>query len=118
MIEALISFAFYGFLLKLAIGLVGQARPSMNSFGRAFIVAALLSITGTALSTLHLPFHGLLAVILWLFIVRTAYEIGWGRAAIVAVALALLKVVLTVFVLVPLGLVAVAATGFGALLGV
>ena len=103
MIGLLIVLVLQALLLRVAIGLVGGVEAEDNTFGRAFIVAAVLAGVSGVLGALHLP--GLIGAIAWLFVVKTAYDAGWGRAIVVWIALVLVSLVVA-SLLAMLGLVA------------
>jgi hypothetical protein len=100
MFGTLIAWLVYALFLKIAIAVATDLDRSKNSLGRAFVTAAFLSLA-----------HGLFAYfgsifvwlwpLVWLVILKRAYEIGWGRAILVWLALVGIAVGLLLLVLVP-----------------
>ena|SRR5688572_5856099 len=111
MLGTLLAWFVYAVFIKLAVGIATDVNPRANSLGRAFATAAVLSI-GQGLAV-HLGATFLLVVwpIVWLFILKHMYEIGWGRAILVWIALVALAIALVFFVLVPLGLMSALTLG-------
>jgi len=108
MLPTLISWFVYALFLKLAVALATDVDARTNSLGRAFLTAAVLSLG----QGLLFEMSGILAMlwpIAWLFIIKRAYGIGWGRSILVWLALVLIGIALVMALLVPLGLMA--ATG-------
>lgn len=109
MIPTLILWLVYALFLKLAIAFATDVDARTNSLGRAFLTAAVLSLG-----------HGLLAKIggivlllwpiAWLFIIKRSYDIGWGRAILVWLALVLIAIAVVFALLIPLGLMAAAGS--------
>jgi putative membrane protein len=84
-------------VLWLAVAWVSPGNPA-NTFGRAVAVSILLSVAyyltlAKFLWFLLVPW--LLYVAVWLSVVMAAYGIGFGRALLVSLALALLSWVVT-----------------------
>ena len=105
MLPTLILWLVYAVFLKLAVGIATDVDPRTNSLGRAFVTAALLSI-GQGLLAKVGGVVLLLWPIAWLFIIKRLYEIGWGRAILVWLALVLLAFAVVFLLLIPLGLLA------------
>lgn len=109
MIPTLILWLVYALFLKLAIAFATDVDARTNSLGRAFLTAAVLSLG-----------HGLLAKvggivlllwpIAWLFIIKRSYDIGWGRAILVWLALVVIAIAVVFALLIPLGLMAAAGS--------
>lgn len=109
MLPTLILWLVYAVFLKLAVGLATDVAPRNNSLGRAFLTAAVLSI-GQGLLAKVGGVVLLLWPIAWLFIIKQAYEIGWGRSILVWLALVLLAFAVVFLLLIPLGLMAAAGS--------
>lgn len=110
MIATLLAWFVYAVFIKVAVGLATDVDPRANSLGRAFATAAVLSI-GHALAAKVGAIVVMLWPILWLFILKRMYEIGWGRAILVWLALVGIAIALVLFVLVPMGLLTAATAG-------
>lgn len=105
MFATLILWFFYAVFLKVAIGVATDVDPRTNSLGRAFLTAAVLSL-GQGLLTGIGGILLLLWPIVWLFIIKRSYEIGWGRSILVWLALVAMTIALVFALLIPLGLMA------------
>ena len=92
------------------IGLATDVDPRANSLGRAFATAAVLSV-GHALALKLGTVVVFLWPVFWLFILKRMYEIGWGRAILVWIALVGIAIALVFLVLVPLGLLTAVSAG-------
>jgi putative membrane protein len=95
----LVRLAVSAIVLMLAVGWVTPGNPN-NTFGRAVLVSLLLSVAwyvtlARFLWFLLLPW--LLYVAIWLFTVMGAYGVGFLRALLLAVALALLSFLVSLF---------------------
>jgi hypothetical protein len=108
MISTLVLWLVYAVFLKLAIGVATDVGPANNGLGRAFVTAAVLSIGQGLLANVG-GLVLLLWPIAWLFIIKRSYDIGWGRAVLVWLALVALWFTVAVLLLIPLGLVAALA---------
>jgi len=105
MLPTLILWFVYAVFLKVAIGVATDVRTDKNSLGRAFFTAAVLSL-GQGLLSLVGGFLLVLWPLAWLFIIKRSYEIGWGRAIVVWLALVAMTIALVLTLLIPLGLIA------------
>lgn len=110
MIATLLAWFVYAVFIKIAVGLATDVDSRANSLGRAFATAAVLSV-GHALALKLGAVVAMLWPILWLFILKRMYEIGWGRAILVWLALVAIGVALVFLVLVPLGLLTAVTAG-------
>ncbi len=107
MIATLILWFVYALFLKVAIALATDVNGRTNTLGRAFFTAAILSLGQGLLATVG----GLLLTLwplVWLFIIKRSYGIGWLRAILVWLCLVLLAAALVFLLLVPLGVVTAA----------
>ncbi|MEM6994447.1 MAG: hypothetical protein AAF721_28285 [Myxococcota bacterium] len=104
MLGTFLVWLLYAVFLKVAIGVATDVSPQENSLLRAFLTAGVLSI-GQAAVTFLGPVW-ILWPILWLFVIKSVYSIGWGRAFLVWLALMVMGAALVMLVLVPLGLMA------------
>lgn len=107
MAATLILWFVYAVFLKVAIGVATSVDARTNSLGRAFLTAAVLSLGQGVLAAVG----GILLLlwpIAWLFIIKSSYGIGWGRAILVWLALVAMAIALVLTLLVPLGLMAAA----------
>lgn len=105
MISTLVLWLVYAVFLKLAIGVATDVDARINSLGRAFVTAAVLSIGQGLLAKVG----GILLLvwpIAWLFIIKRAYDIGWGRSVLVWLALVAIGIAVVFLLLIPLGLMA------------
>ena len=105
LVPTLILWLVYAIFLKLAVAFATNVDARTNSLGRAFVTAAVLSL-GQGLLAKVGGLVLLLWPIAWLFIIKHAYDIGWGRSILVWLALVLLALAVVFFLLVPLGLMA------------
>jgi hypothetical protein len=111
MLPTLILWLVYAVFLKLAVGLATDVDTRINSLGRAFVTAAVLSIGQGLLAKVG----GLVLMlwpIAWLFIIKHTYDIGWWRSILVWLALVLIAAAVVFLLLIPLGF-ATAATVIG-----
>jgi len=106
MLPTLILWLVYAVFLKLAVGFATDVDTRTNSLGRAFLTAAVLSI-GQGLLAKVGGIVLMLWPIAWLFIIKSAYDIGWGRSILVWLALVVIAFAVVFLLLVPLGLAAV-----------
>ena len=104
MLGTLLVWFLYAVFLKVAIGVATDVTPERNSLTRAFVTAGVLSLGQAAFAALG-PLW-IVWPLLWLFILKSVYEIGWARAFFVWLMLIAMAVALILFVLVPLGLMA------------
>jgi hypothetical protein len=111
MFGTIVAWLIYALFIKIAVGLATDVDSRNNSLGRAFVTAAVLSLGHAIVAHLGSIFV-LLWPIAWLLILKRMYEIGWGRAILVWLALIAIAVALALLVLVPLGLAS--AITFGA----
>lgn len=109
MFATLILWFCYAVFLKVAIGVATDVDSRTNSLGRAFITAAVLSL-GQGLLAKVGGVVLMLWPIVWLFIIKSAYEIGWGRSILVWIALVAMAIALVFVLLIPLGLMATAGS--------
>ena len=114
MLGTLVAWLIYAFFIKLAVGFATDVDRQTNSMGRAFATAAILSVGHTLMAKVGAIFV-LLWPVLWLFILKRMYEIGWGRAVLVWLSLVLIAFALALLVLVPLGLASAVTFGVFAL---
>lgn len=111
MLSTLILWLVYAVFLKLAVGLATDVDARTNSLGRAFVTAAVLSV-GQGLLAKVGGVLLLLWPIAWLFIIKQAYEIGWGRSILVWLALVAIGIAVVFLLLIPLGLLTAAGSVF------
>ena len=104
MFGTLIVWFLFAVILKVAIGVATAVPAQRNSVSRAFVTTGVLSL-GHAVFSAAGPLW-LLWPLIWLFILKSAYEIGWGRAVLVWLALMAIGAALVMLVLVPFGLMA------------
>jgi hypothetical protein len=104
----LVLWLVYAVFLKVSVAIVGGSREGDNGIVRAFFTAAILAATTAVAERSGAPGIGLVAAIAGWAAVRYIYDIGWIRAALVFVTLWLLRALVVMFVLVPLGLAAAA----------
>lgn len=107
MAATLILWFVYAVFLKVAIGIATSVDHRVNTLGRAFVTAAVLSL-GQGLLSMVGGILLLLWPIAWLFIIKSTYGIGWIRAILVWLALVAMAVALMLTLLIPLGLMAAA----------
>lgn len=105
MLGTLVLWLVYAVFLKLAVAFATHVDPRTNSLGRAFVTAAVLSLGQGLLAKVGGTVL-LLWPIAWLFIIKHAYDIGWGRSILVWLALVALAFAVVFLLLVPLGLAA------------
>ncbi len=89
----LVRLALSAAVLMIAVAWVSPRNPA-NTFGRALLVSFFLSLAwyvtlAKFLWFLLLPY--LLYAAIWLAVVMAAYDVGFGRALLVALALAFLS---------------------------
>jgi putative membrane protein len=92
-LDFLVRFVVSAAVLWLAVAWVSPGNPA-NTFGRAALVSIVLSIAyyvtlAKFLWFLLLPW--LLYVLVWLGVVMSTYDIGFARALLVAIVLAILS---------------------------
>lgn len=104
MLGTLFLWFLYAIVLKVAIGVATDVTAQRNSLTRAFLTAGVLSLGHALFATLG-PLW-MLWPLAWLFVLKSVYEIGWGRAILVWLALVAMTIALVTLVLVPLGLAA------------
>jgi len=107
MVSMLILCFFSGLVLYFASMVVGIGGER-NTIGRAFMAAVALHVVGYVVALADIWVISLLWPILWLYVFKTIYDIGWLRAFGVGCVTIVLAVLLVMFVLVPLGLSAAA----------
>jgi hypothetical protein len=110
MVATLVIWLVYAVFLKVAIGVATDVAGHRNTIGRAFVTAAMLSLSLTAALGFG-PLALMLWPILWLLVVKSMYDIGWFRAILVWCMLVVLAVGLVFFVLIPLGLISAVTLG-------
>jgi len=111
MLGTLVLWLVYAVFLKVAIGVATHVDHRTNSLGRAFVTAAVLSLGGGLLAKVG-GIMLMLWPIAWLFIIKTAYDIGWGRSILVWLALVAMAVAVVFLVLIPLGLMVATGSAF------
>ncbi len=79
----ILAFFIQAIALKMALGLLGQAK-SDNQFSTALAVAAMLNVA--MVITTFIPFFGdILKPMVWLLIIMAIYKIGFFKSIAVAV---------------------------------
>ncbi len=104
MVGTLITWLLYALILKAAVALATDVSRERNSVARAFVTAGVLSLGQAAVAVLG-PLW-ILWPVLWLFIIKSVYEIGWWRALLVWLALIVIGMAVVLLILVPMGLMA------------
>jgi len=108
MISTLILWFVYAVFLKVAIGVATDVDSRTNTLGRAFLTAAVLSLGQGAVATVSAVLVTLWPIV-WLFIIKQSYGIGWFRSIVVWLALVAMAFAVVMLFLIPFGLIA--ATG-------
>lgn len=109
MIGYLVQWAVAAVFLMFAVRITGRVKPERDTFGTAFLTSALLTIVGFFVEQAGVGLLRIAWPIIWLFVLKSMYGIGWLRAIGVAILLFVTLAVVTMLLLVPLGI------GFGLL---
>jgi hypothetical protein len=100
----LIQWAITAFFLMFAVRLTGPVRADRNTFGTAFATSALLAVVGFFVDRAEVGLLSLAWPVIWLWLLKSMYGIGWLRAFGVAIMLFTILIVTTLVLLVPMGL--------------
>jgi hypothetical protein len=101
----LILWAISAAILHVAVSLTGRVADQKGTYFNAFATTAVLSFAGWFFAWVDVWILSLLWPVAWLFVLKSMYGIGWLRAILIWVVLVGVMVLLSMFVLVPLGLV-------------
>lgn len=86
MFATLFALVVSALLLKITVSLVGGAGREKNTFGRAFVTAAVLGGVAALLGVTNGgSLIALVYGIAWLFVVKSFYGVGWLRAFVVGI---------------------------------
>lgn len=105
MTGTLILWAVSALLLHVAVRFTGPVDPERGTYLNAIFTTAILQLVGFAVGALDSVLLSLGWPVVWLFILKSMYGIGWMRAIGIWIVIALAMFALMAFILLPFGLI-------------
>ncbi len=83
LVRFLVAWLVSGAVIYAAVKLY-PGRQERESFAACLVAALLGEIVYTAFHLVHLPLASLLALFVWLYVIKKMFNVGWLGAAVIA----------------------------------